>query len=81
MKENSTADVFNHLLPIDMYNTYDRCRLHNNTACKVPSDLYSAMIHLLNLMQSIKHIQHNESCFELFDAVSNDKNIVLTQSA
>ena len=53
----------------------------NNTTCKVSSDLFSAMVHVLNLMQSIKHIQHNDSYFESFDAVSNDKSIVLTQSA
>ena len=55
----------------------------NNTTCKVSSDLFSAMIHVLyyNFMQSVKHNQHNESCFDLFDAVSNNKSIVLTLSA
>ena len=51
------------------------------TTCKVSSDLFSAMIHVLNLIQSIKHIQDNDSYFELFDGVSNDKSIVVTQSA
>ena len=55
----------------------------NITTDKVSTDLFSAKIHVLdyNFMPSIKHMQDNESCFELFDAVSNDKNIVLTQSA
>ena len=55
----------------------------NNTKYKVSSDLFSAKIHVLNynFVPSIKHMQHNESCFELFDEVSNNKGIVLTQSA